>query len=312
MTRSLSLKITSLLFCFVFLASACTPNIQHQGPKIQNQVPATAILKVGDQTTFNQVPYQFDASGNVWIPLKQAVESLDFNHEWDSQEGTFSVGYKDILYQVRMNRQQAISEERTIQLPIAPKRIGQEPYMSLNSLETLWNTDITWDQTSKTAWIKPLVDERENRTGTSVQTEDGGAHLLALKSINESDLLQYANRFKGVPYKFGASPYPRSKRFDCSSFTQYVFGKFGVKLPRTARAQAIKGYRVSYTNLQPGDLVFFYVPGRFNTNRIVGHCGIYIGNGKFIHTYGKPGVTISSLRSGYWKNTYMSARRVAE
>lgn len=311
MIRLLSLKITPLLVGLMFLSSACSPNVQQQAPKIQNQASGTAVLKAGDQTTFNQVPFRFDANGNVWIPLKQAVESLDFNHKWDSKAGTFSMGYKDILYQVRMNRQQAISEEETVLLPMAPKRIGQEPYISLNALETLWNTDVTWDQASKTAWIEPLAAEEE-LSGTTIQSEDGGVNLLAFKSINENELLQYANQFKGIPYEFGAEPYPRSKRFDCSSFTQYVFGKFGVDLPRTARAQALEGYHVSYENLQPGDLVFFYVPGRFDTNRIVGHCGIYIGDGKFIHTYGKPGVQISSLSSGYWKNTYMSARRVAE
>lgn len=312
MIRLFSLKMTMLMLCFVFIASACSSNSQQPAPKIQNQAPAAAVLKVGNQTTFRQVPYQFDASGKVWIPLKQAAESLDFNHKWDSQTGTFSMGYKDVLYQVQMNRQQAMAEDRKVELPAAPKRIAQHPYISLHSLETLWNTDITWDKASKTAIIRPLKREGEELAGTSVQAKDGGAKLLSLKNINEDDLLQYANQFKGVPYEFGAEPYPRSKRFDCSSFTQHVFGQFGVDLPRTARAQAERGYSVSQDNLQSGDLLFFYVPGRFNTNRIVGHVGIYIGNGDFIHTYGEPGVTIGSLDSSYWKNTYMSARRVAE
>ncbi|MDF2664082.1 MAG: hydrolase, partial [Paenibacillus sp.] len=51
-----------------------------------------------------------------------------------------------------------------------------------------------------------------------------------------------------------------------------------------------------------GDLVFFYSP--------IHHVGIYIGNGKVMHTYGKPGVTISSINSGWWKDHYTTARRV--
>jgi hypothetical protein len=59
---------------------------------------------------------------------------------------------------------------------------------------------------------------------------------------------------------------------------------------------------VSRSNLRPGDLVFFYSP--------VSHVAIYIGNGKILHTWGKPGVTISNLNYGWWDDHYRTARRV--
>ncbi|GIQ64575.1 hypothetical protein PACILC2_31430 [Paenibacillus cisolokensis] len=76
----------------------------------------------------------------------------------------------------------------------------------------------------------------------------------------------------------------------------------GINLPRTSKAQSKVGKYVSKSNLKVGDLVFFYSP--------IHHVGIYIGNGKIIHTYGDPGVTISTIKSGWWSKNYTTARRV--
>src|SRR5690606_20476667 len=116
--------------------------------------------------------------------------------------------------------------------------------------------------------------------------------------------------FLGVPYEFGAEHYSSSKTFDCSSFIRYVYERFDVDLPRLARDQARKGSTVSRSNLQAGDLIFFTVPGRFSSDKIPGHVGMYIGDGKFIHTWGDPGVQISPLDSGYWNEQILFMRRI--
>nr|WP_238555880.1 C40 family peptidase [Paenibacillus alvei] len=111
----------------------------------------------------------------------------------------------------------------------------------------------------------------------------------------------YSNRKKylGVKYKFGAKAGSTSA-FDCSSFTQYVYGKYGIKLPRTSKKQSTVGVAVSKNNMKKGDLLFFYSP--------VHHVGIYMGNGKILHTYGKGGVRIDNLSS--WKSRLTKVRRV--
>jgi cell wall-associated NlpC family hydrolase len=70
---------------------------------------------------------------------------------------------------------------------------------------------------------------------------------------------------------------------------------------------------VSRQSLRRGDLLFFYVPGRFKSNNVVGHVGIYIGNRQMIHagTEPKNGVQIRSIDRDYWKRTFLSAKRVA-
>lgn len=110
----------------------------------------------------------------------------------------------------------------------------------------------------------------------------------------------------GTPYKFGA-PSGVTSIFDCSSFTQYVYKKNGITLPRTSREQATKGYYVSRSNLRKGDLVFFST--RSSGGRIA-HVGIYAGSGKILHTYGAGGVKYSSLSSDWWSSHYITARRV--
>lgn len=86
-------------------------------------------------------------------------------------------------------------------------------------------------------------------------------------------LVAIALRYLGSPYHWASSG-PHS--FDCSGFTMFVFAQVGVSLPHSSRAQAGSGARVSQSNLEPGDLVFFGSP--------IHHVGIYIGGGRMIHS----------------------------
>ena len=106
----------------------------------------------------------------------------------------------------------------------------------------------------------------------------------------------------GTPYKYGGTT---SSGFDCSGFVRYIFDKYNLDLPRTSAAQAKAGSHVDKENLRLGDLVFFNTSGRG-----VSHAGIYIGNDQFAHASTSKGVRISSLSESYYKNRYVTARRV--
>jgi cell wall-associated NlpC family hydrolase len=101
----------------------------------------------------------------------------------------------------------------------------------------------------------------------------------------------------GDPYVWGAAG---PNAFDCSGLTQYAYAAAGIALPHSSGMQAGMGTPVSRSQLQPGDLVFFYSP--------VSHVGMYIGNGMMVHasTSGQP-VKVVSLDS---MPGYNSARRV--
>jgi peptidoglycan DL-endopeptidase CwlO len=108
-----------------------------------------------------------------------------------------------------------------------------------------------------------------------------------------------AMQYLGTPYVWGgASP----GGFDCSGFVMYVYGQVGVSLPHYTGAQWNYGVPVSRDQLEPGDLVFF--DG-------LGHVGIYIGGGQFIHSPETGDVVkISSLSDGWYASTYDGARRI--
>ncbi len=122
-------------------------------------------------------------------------------------------------------------------------------------------------------------------------------------------IIALGRKLIGTPYQFGAAPYPQSKKFDCSSYTQYLFNRNGIFLPRTGVLQSRKGRALKIRNIEPGDLIFFR-RDRYSDNRI-GHVGIDIGNGRMLNTYkSPPGVTITTWRTPYWLRRYVTAREI--
>ena len=84
------------------------------------------------------------------------------------------------------------------------------------------------------------------------------------------EIVSYAKRFIGNPYVYGGTSLTRGT--DCSGFVQSVYKHFGVSLPRTSYSMRSVGYKVSYSEIQPGDIVCYS-----------GHVGIYAGNGKIVN-----------------------------
>ena len=112
-------------------------------------------------------------------------------------------------------------------------------------------------------------------------------------------VVDYARRFRGVRYVYGGSS-PRTG-FDCSGFVRYVYAHFGLTLAHSSYAQFDRGRKVSRGSLRPGDLVFF--DG-------LGHVGIYIGNGRFIHApHTGTRVRIETL-AGWYGSRFVGARRL--
>jgi cell wall-associated NlpC family hydrolase len=131
-------------------------------------------------------------------------------------------------------------------------------------------------------------------------------------------VVKAALQMRGIPYSWGGGGAGGASKgiaqgantvgFDCSGLTQYAFSKFGVNIPRVSYDQFRAGTPVPVNAMRPGDLVFF------NTmRRAFSHVGIYVGEGKFIHSP-KPGaeVRVEDMSGSYWRRRFDGARRVVE
>lgn len=134
-------------------------------------------------------------------------------------------------------------------------------------------------------------------------TEPDPSQAPASSSIGEQ-IVAFAKQFLGTPYVWaGSSP----SGFDCSGFVSYVFKNFGYTVNRTAASMYTNGVAVDKSELQIGDAVFFA-----SSSESIGHVGIYIGDGEFIHSSSGCGyVTISGLDESYYSRMYVGARRIA-
>ena len=121
---------------------------------------------------------------------------------------------------------------------------------------------------------------------------------------NATQVEALAKKYLGGKYLWGGT---KPSGFDCSGYTQYIFNKVGIELPRTANEQFQVGQEVTGA-LEKGDLLFF------NTNPKRGipitHVGVYLEDGRFIHAASKDkGIIISTL-TGKYQRTYRGAKRV--
>ncbi|WMC92954.1 C40 family peptidase [Kineothrix sp. MB12-C1] len=145
-------------------------------------------------------------------------------------------------------------------------------------------------------WVKILIDDEENyiaseyvkieeKLGTAITMTE----LLYGQGVSDIrvDLCQYAKQFVGNPYVWGGTSL--TKGADCSGFVLSVFKNFGISLPRNSGSQAGAGTKITMSQAQPGDLIFYAKGGNIN------HVAIYIGGGQVVHASSpKTGIKIST------------------
>jgi cell wall-associated NlpC family hydrolase len=292
----------------------------------------------------NKLPL-ISLNGVQYVQAKKLVELLGFQSEWNADSSSYLFGDKDANFVLKINSREAQKEGEMIKLASPPIIFNQSAYIPLSSIGDLFQQDMSYSVSDKYLIVQEnqkdlnfstksangnyldFADDPDdpNKLGTqalSVITND----LTVMKNLNEKvrntgvlpnidipRLVKKSQQYLGVNYVFGAEPYPQSGAFDCSSFTQYIFAKQGLTLKRVSRDQAKQGITVSRKNLRVGDLLFFNIPGRFKSNNMVGHVGIYLGNKKMINANTQPtsGVQITGIDQDYWKRVFLSAKRVA-
>ncbi|MGY0693312.1 coiled-coil domain-containing protein [Virgibacillus sp. FSP13] len=163
-----------------------------------------------------------------------------------------------------------------------------------------------------------IRESMESNDNAVVGSSDNGSATLTNSSSTKSAPAPSGNVGAAISagYKYiGNSVYVfgggrtasdiRNGRFDCSGFVSWAYSQAGKSLPATTSALSGTGSKVSYSNIQPGDLVFF------NTYKTNGHVGIYVGGGKFIGSQSSSGVAVESMSNPYWSKHFSGhVRRV--
>lgn len=133
-----------------------------------------------------------------------------------------------------------------------------------------------------------------------------GSALQAVPQPSIDNVIDRAHQLLGTPYAWGGAT--QAQGFDCSGLLVYLFKtEANLQLPRTTRAmQRSSAATIKRSVLEPGDAVFFKGNGRGQVN----HVGLYVGQGKFIHSprAGK-NTRIDSLANSYWKKNFTFAKR---
>lgn len=128
-------------------------------------------------------------------------------------------------------------------------------------------------------------EEKTNTASSSRPTASGGV----------STAMNAGFGHLGTPYVWGGKG---PSGFDCSGFVSWAFAQGGISIPSNTSGLAGTGTKVSTSDMQPGDIVFF------NTYKTNGHVGIYLGGNQFIGAQNSTGLAVASMSSGYWADAF--------
>lgn len=201
-----------------------------------------------------------------------------------------------------------LTEEEKTQIENTEFDRGTMVYVSRNALRTLLadSENTLYDDLSAKSVIKQYAEPDDAvKYGTVKEV------LTVVKEETKPDMgqtiLSKASPNLGIRYRSGGkSP---STGFDCSGFVGYVMMQSGVwsSHPGSCDGIASRCKVISMSEAKPGDIVFF--KGTYKTSHKYSHVGIYMGDGKIIHSASSKGVSISTITSGYWANHYSCIAR---
>lgn len=211
---------------------------------------------------------------------KQLQESLE------KKDANLASQIASILEERRQEAKRKAAEEQTLQ------QAAREAQQSTQS------------STSNNSSSTSSANSKSDTSDKSKSTESAEPKAAAPKpsSANTGSAITAGYKYIGnSTYKFGGGRTASdiaNGLFDCSAFVSWAYRQAGVSLPAHTDALAASGTKISASQMQPGDLVFF------DTYKRNGHVGIYVGGGKFIGSQSSTGVAIANMSSGYWADTF--------
>ena len=233
------------------------------------------------------------------VKVKKA--KTDMEAEMAAQQEVF------VAYQEKQTDLIAQQEEaKVILLSLSADSVDYKKQLeSINALQSSIGGQIG-DMEDRLAELERIQAEQNaaNQPSTGNNNTNNGWYADAGGTGTGQDIVNYAETFLGVNYVYGGTS---PSGFDCSGLVYYCYKHFGYTVNRTAAGLAYSGTAVSSTSLQVGDIILF----TSKDGSYIGHTGIYIGGGQFIHApHTGDVVKISNLSDTYYTNHYWGARRV--
>jgi cell wall-associated NlpC family hydrolase len=246
--------------------------------------------------------------------LIEGLETVSRVSDQDAKVLTDVVGFRADMQRARKrlkqarNRQAELVAERAAHKASIEGQLGERQRLlssirseieAMQAAERRRQAELARQARARAAAPQPLIPELA--AADTPSSEASSAPSTAIPSAPPAKyggVVGIAMQFLGVPYVYGGSS---PSGFDCSGFVMYVYARVGVSLPHNAAAQYGHGTPVDRSQLQPGDLVFF---------NGLGHNGIYVGGGSFIHSPHTGDVVKISSMTGWYASTYVGARRL--
>ncbi|MBB6733501.1 C40 family peptidase [Cohnella zeiphila] len=249
-----------------------------------------------------------------YVAAGDVARAIGLHGQW-LKDGAYGIGSEDPEWTFRTGESEVRLGAKAERMPAPAVKMSNRLYIPAAALSALFGRVATFGHEGSRIAFYPQpakVRSEAAKLPFSDAKQNGNIRSLSAGGSKYDSLIDDAKKFLGVRYDFGTGNYADTGTFDCSSFVQYLFGHYGVNLPRTAREQGQEGTAVSRDSLQTGDLLFFSVPGRFKSDSTPGHVGIYMGNGSMIHSSPQPndGVQISDINSSYWQDHFLFAKRI--
>ncbi len=200
----------------------------------------------------------------------------------------------------------AVSLDTTATVTASSLNMRSGPSTAYSIMHVLWKGNIVKIIGESNGWYQIRLSD--GRIGWASGQYLSLNHQETTRQEKVDAVIAYSKSFLGTPYVYGGDS-PSDGGFDCSGFTQYVFGKYGYTLNRISKDQALNGTYVPRGYTQPGDLVFY----SFEGNGVISHVGIYLGSGKMINSP-KTGdvVKITDVTTSYWTSRYVTTRRIIQ
>ena len=249
-----------------------------------------------------EAPQYYDETPQTEAP------SYDYSYTGDAQSAADAAYQRYLEAQAAADAATTQADEQAVYDTAAA---AQEAYQAYLNAQAAADAEAAGGYTGETTETEapqyyeteaPQYEETEAPTYEETEApqyeETEAPQTEAPASSTGMAIVNFATQFVGNPYVWGGTSLTNGA--DCSGFTQSVFANFGISIPRTAAAQASSGTPVDLSEIQAGDLLFYYGDSG------IGHVTIYMGNGQVVHaSNASTGITISD----YGYRTPCSARR---